>query len=287
MLRAARSDRLRRVRTQVLAARSPAWASAVAHIDKLIQAPSFELLKQSARTVAGFAVIDGTRAFIKRVDEGSWPKGWVLRLRGSRARRILRGAAILKKAGFAHPEPLAAVEARALGAIRASYVISEALGHARILSDVVLAGGRPAFRRRRHILAAVAIEVRRLHDAGVYSLDLQETNVMLTSSDGDNWRIYFVDLEDYRSVRMVSERRRLLNLVHLDRTIGRFLPRSQKLRFLYRYLRWRPSRKEARRVLRLFFALRDQAQQRAIAHGRPGFVQRERKSASPVAPESL
>jgi tRNA A-37 threonylcarbamoyl transferase component Bud32 len=257
------------MRMQVLAARSSAWAAAVADAAELIDGPAFEPLKQSARTVAGFAVVNGIRIFLKRVNEGSWLKGWVLRLRGSRARRVLQGAAILKTAGFACPEPLAAAEARSLGAIRASYVISEALDDARIMSDVVLAGGRRTFRRRRQILAAVAVEIRRLHDAGVYTLDLQETNLMLME-EGDTWTIHFVDLEDFRRVRSVSEQRRLLNLVHLDRTMGRYVPRTQRLRFFYKYLGGRPNRDEARRVLRNFFTLRAHAQRRAAAHGRPG-----------------
>ena len=274
------------MRMQVLAARSPAWAVAAADASQLIHGSAFEPLKQSPRTVAGFTVVDGTRVFIKRVSEGGWPKGWLLRLRGSRARRVLRGAAILKAAGFACPEPLAAAEARVLGAVRASYVISEALGDARIMSAVVLAGGRRTFRRRRQILAAVAIEIRRLHDAGIYTRDLQETNLMITE-EGDNWKVHFVDLEDFRRDRAVSEKHRLLNLVHLDRTMGRSVPRTQRLRFLYRYLGGRPSSDEVRRVLRYFFSLRDHAERRAHAHGRPGIIQRPRESATLMAPESL
>jgi hypothetical protein len=274
------------MRMQVLAARSPAWAVAAADASQLIHGSAFEPLKQSPRTVAGFTVVDGTRVFIKRVCEGGWPKGWVLRMRGSRARRILRGAAILKAAGFACPEPLAAAEARVLGAVRASYVISEALAHARIMSSVVLAGGRRTFRRRREILGAVAIEIRRLHDAGIYTRDLQETNLMITE-EGDTWKVHFVDLEDFREARTVSEQRRFLNLVHLDRTMGRSLPRTQRLRFLYKYLGGRPDPEELRRVLRYFFSLRDHAQRRAHAHGRPGIVERPGKSAAPMASESL
>lgn len=256
------------MRMQVLAARTPMWAAAVAHAGQLIDGPGFHPLKRSVRTVAGFAVIDGTRIFIKRVDEGSWMKGWILRLRGSRARRVLRGAAILKAAGFARPQPLAAAEARAMGAIRASFVISEALDGARIMSEVVLAGGRRNFRRRCELSGVIAKEIRRLHDAGIYTLDLQETNLMLAGGDGAEWKIHFVDLEDFRRARTVSQRRRMLNLVHLDRTIGRFVPRTQRLRFLYNYLGGRPGRDETRHALGRFFVLRESAERRARSRHR-------------------
>jgi tRNA A-37 threonylcarbamoyl transferase component Bud32 len=256
------------MRMQILAARTPAWAAVVAQASQLIDGPGFRPLKRSTRTVAGFIVVDGTAAFIKRVDEGSWLKGWMQRLRGSRARRVLRGAAMLKAAGFACPEPLAAAEARSIGAVKASYVISEALDGARVMSAVVLAGGRRNFRRRCTVSGAIASEIRRLHDTGIYTLDLQETNLMLSGGDGAEWKIHFVDLEDYRNARRVSQRRRMLNLVHLDRTIGRFLPRTQRLRFLYNYLGERPGHDDALRLLTRYFALRARAERRAHAHRR-------------------
>ncbi len=251
------------MRMQVIGVRTPEWAAVVLRASELIDDPAFRLLKRSARTVAGFAMVDGTRVFIKRVRESSWLKGWIIRIWGSRARRVLRGAAMLKLAGFARPEPLAAGEARALGAIRASYVISEALSDAHIMSAVVLAGGRRNFRMRFEVSKVIAREVHRLHEAGIYTLDLQETNVMISGGENADWKIHFVDLEDFRHCDTVSERRRLLNLVHLDRTVGRFLPRTQRLRFLYNYLGVRPQRDEARGMLRRYFALRQRAERRA------------------------
>jgi tRNA A-37 threonylcarbamoyl transferase component Bud32 len=186
---------------------------------------------------------------------------------------------MLKVAGFARPEPLAAGEARALGAIRASYVVSEALDNARIMSAVVLAGGRRNFRMRCEVSKVIAKEIYRLHEAGIYTLDLQETNVMISGGENADWQIYFVDLEDFRQCDTVSEQRRLLNLVHLDRTIGRFLPRTQRLRFLYNYLGARPSRDEARGVLRRYFALRQRAERRARFRHHPNpAVQGPRKA---------
>jgi hypothetical protein len=117
----------------------------------------------------------------------------------------------------------------------------------RILSRFALADGRN-FRRREWISAALAKELRRLHDAGLYTLDLQETNLMLAARDG-RLTVYFIDAEDFRRARKVPPNRQMLNLLHLDRSIGRFISRTQRLRFLYNYLGGRPSRAEARRVI--------------------------------------
>ncbi|MGH7986157.1 MAG: lipopolysaccharide kinase InaA family protein [Candidatus Binataceae bacterium] len=217
---------------------------------------AFTTLKRTSRTHAGIYSDGETEFFIKRVATAGWAGGVAQRLRGSRATRIRRGAAILDAAGFACPRPLAAVEERAGGAIRASYVLSEPLASARMMSLFALTGGRN-FSRRKWVSHAVAREVRRLHDAGIYTRDLQETNVMLEAADqSDPIKIYFVDLEDFRRVRRVSNKRRMLNLVHLDRSIGRFVSRGQRLRFFYYYLGARPGRLEARRLVGRLLAMR-------------------------------
>jgi hypothetical protein len=71
-----------------------------------------------------------------------------------------------------------------------------------------------------------------------------------------------VDLEDFRYVGHVSERCRMLNLVHLDRSIGRFLCRSQRLRFFYNYLGGRPAHEEARKRVGELFEIRRRIEQR-------------------------
>jgi hypothetical protein len=138
------------------------------------------------------------------------------------------------------------------GAIRASYILSRALPRADTLSRFALGPneikGRDV-RRRKKISDTVAKEVRRLHDAGLYTYDLQETNIMVEDDDVGGFNVYFIDLEDFRQAGTVSWDRRILNLVHLDRSIGRFLCRAARLDFLYAYLGKRPTRAEARKIV--------------------------------------
>ncbi|MGH9345008.1 MAG: lipopolysaccharide kinase InaA family protein [Terriglobia bacterium] len=250
------------MRRRLLYAKSPAWAKTALAASELMMSPAFTTLKRTGRTHAGVYADGDTEFFIKRVMTGGWADGIAQRLRGSRAARTQRGAAILSAAGFACPRLLAAVEERSGGAIRASYVLNERLAQARMMSVFALAGGRN-FRRRKWASQAVAHEVHRLHGAGIYTRDLQETNLMLEAADeGDSIRVYFVDLEDFRRVRRVSTKRRLLNLVHLDRSIGRFVSRGQRLRFLYYYLGERPGRAEARRIVGRLIAMRHKADAR-------------------------
>ena len=249
------------MRTVVLYARSPDWRALVERADELMASPNFRVLKSEARTLAGFLDVPGAgTAFLKRVEVSSWSRGVYARLRGSRAARSLAGAAMLQAHGFAHPMPLAAMNLYQAGAIRASYLVSRALINADSLSRFMLGPGEIKGRnvhRRKQISDAVAAQIRRLHESGLYTRDLQETNIMVEEDESGGFKVYFIDLEDFRRAANVSWDRRILNLVHLDRSIGRFLCRAARLDFLYSYLGHRPDRAAARRMVAEVRAARD------------------------------
>ncbi|HEX4208973.1 MAG TPA: lipopolysaccharide kinase InaA family protein [Candidatus Binataceae bacterium] len=266
-----------RGRSHLLYAAEESWAAAAPGVAALLEGKEFRELKSTHRSSAGFLEIDGQRCFVKRVEEGSFLKGLIARLRGSRAMRILRGATVLRAGGFAHPRPLLAAEERAYGAVRASWVASEALPDARVMSHFVLADGRN-FYRRQWLSTLVAREIRRLHDAGLYTLDMQETNLMLEAAGGEV-QIYFLDLEDFRQTSHVSWKRRMRNLVHLDRSIGRFASRSRRLRFLYSYMGGKPPHAKARAIIRRLLEERQRLDRR-----RPSSSAQERAKPEPIRP---
>ena len=254
------------MRTRVLYARSPEWRDLIARVDELMSSPEFRVLKSEARTQAGFIDVPGLGcAFIKRVEVPSWSRGVFERIRGSRAKRSLVGAAMLESCGLAHPEPLAAMDSYQAGAIRASYLVSRALTNADSLSRFMLGPGEIKGRnvhRRKQISDAVAAQVHRLHESGLYTRDLQETNIMVEENGQGSFNVYFIDLEDFRRVANVSWSRRVLNLVHLDRSIGRFLCRAARLDFLYSYLGCRPDRATARKMIAEIYAVRESIDRR-------------------------
>lgn len=254
------------MRSRILFAAAPDWRLTGVQLDALLAGAEFECVKATRRTRAGFLTRGGHTAFVKRVAAGGYGKGLVARISGSRARRALRGAAILAAAGFAHPRPFLIMETRVAGAIRASYVVTEPLSAAKVLSRFALGRARPPSLRRA-VSRRVATEIRRMHDAGIYTRDLQETNLMLEDRAGE-LMLYFVDFEDFRRVRRVAPARRMLNLVHLDRSVGRFASRAQRLRFFYDYLGPRPARAEVRQLVRDYQTVRARVERRAS--GRDG-----------------
>ncbi|HKN01119.1 MAG TPA: lipopolysaccharide kinase InaA family protein [Candidatus Binataceae bacterium] len=248
------------MRMHVLYAREPRWRQFAERAEDLIADPAFRAVKSEGRTLAGIIELpDGNPVFIKKSQSDSWLRGIVTPIIPSSAARAVAGAAMLEEAGIAHPRPLAAMELRSRGALRASYLISEAIVGGDTLSRFALGPGgvkgRDA-RRRRRILDTVARQVRRIHDARLYTRDLQETNVMVADDEDGGFLVWFLDLEDFRRVRRVDWAHRMRNLVHLDRSIGRFLCRAARLAFLYAYLGGRPQRAEARRLVAQILALR-------------------------------
>ena len=99
---------------------------------------------------------------------------------------------------------------------------------------------------RRAALGRLAVEVRRLHDAGVDHADLHVKNLMVQSEvdDGHEPAVALVDLDKSSWVEGrdgLSEDRRRRNLVRLDRSVeklvrrGGSITRTERLRFLREY----------------------------------------------------
>ncbi len=238
------------MRSRVLYLQSPRWGGLLEHPGDLLSSARFQEVKNIPRNRAGFFATPQGTIFVKCFTPGSWVEGVRERVRGSRAARSLRAAAMLTRAGFLVPAPIAAGEEIAAGAIVASWMFSEALLGARVFSRFIERGHAPAHQekvRRRAALSAVARCVRRLHDAGLFTSDLQETNLMLDEAEGEI-KIHFVDLDGFRRMARVSWRRRRRNLVQLDRSVGRFMSRSERLRFLYTYLDAQPDRDAVRKL---------------------------------------
>ncbi len=252
------------MRKVLLYAESAQSAALIQRAEELFARGSVSLVKDEPKTKAGFILDgEGRTRFVKRFEVRSRGRGLLERVRGSRAARSLKGAGLLGGAGFARPIPLAAMELRRAGMVRCSYLLSEALCRARTFSVFIDRRTGPAgfsYQRRAQVLHAVAREVRRLHDAGLFTSDLQETNLMLEEGP-QRVQIYFVDLDGFRRLAAASWSSRRRNLVQLDRSVGRFLSYAERLRFLRDYL-GAPSGDFSRGQKRPLFNQRDERERR-------------------------
>jgi tRNA A-37 threonylcarbamoyl transferase component Bud32 len=146
-----------------------------------------------------------------------------------------RGARLLTAAGIGTAEPLAVLEER--GADPASTVVCAALDDAEPLRSAWLSADR---RSRRRLAEAMGEVIAALHRTGVYVPDLRDANLMVRRRSGAD-EIVVVDLDRCcRPYLGLSARRRIANLVQLERTLGCYATTREKLVLLGAYRRGMP-----------------------------------------------
>ena len=168
-----------------------------------------------------------------------WRKALACLIHGSPAVRSGRAAKLLSTLNFCVPKTLAIIEnRRRLFGIESIYV-SEALPHSP-LNQYWERNIRKSPRSRRDaFIKQLAKFVASLHAAGVHSGDLRDANILVeqvTANGSCDWLFYLVDLDNITRRAQVTTRRRIKNLVQLDRTLGRRASQSGRLLFLYKYL---------------------------------------------------
>jgi len=184
---------------------------------------------------------DGEAVVVKQVPVRTLGQRLEARIRGAPASLQCASAAALLRAGVAVPEPLGVVEEE-----RASTLVSRAVAGGRTLLATYQALDP---RERRRFARGLGAFVARVHASGVWVPDLKESNV-LTCDDGPTRRYVLVDLDRARPVTGgPSARRRLASLVQLDRSLGAYASRRERLAFLAAYLRALPAGEDDLRAL--------------------------------------
>lgn len=214
--------------------------------DLLFSSPECEIIKDQRKIKVGRVRVEiGARIrgiYLKRYNAFSWRYRLGSLFISSAASRSWVGAKILMQANFQTGEPIAAVECRSWGMLTKSFYIGEEIPGASTVDahwrgKLMSLRGREGFCRRRDFLKALAGLFRSLHEKGIYHNDLKDANILFRSGDkpGDG-SFYLLDLEGIRRFRYLSRRHRLKNLVQLNRTLGKYLRRTEKLYGLKVYL---------------------------------------------------
>ena len=221
--------------------------------DMLLTRIDCRLLKLQRKVMVGRVATAAGTLYVKRYNVFAWRIGLGSIGRASPALRAWRAAEALEARGFAVPDRIVAVEHRTAGILRRSFLVT------REVPDAVTADQRwtamlheapgPTRRRARRALArALGALFRRLHDAGVYHSDLKDVNV-LVRGPGDRPECVLLDLECVH-LAAVPFRRRVKNLMQLDRTLGRLATRADRVRVLHAYLGADAPRSERQRWAR-------------------------------------
>ncbi len=224
---------------------SPSMLHALANVDAMVARPDCVIIKDERKIRVGrvpLSAADGsTSVYIKRYNCFSLRYRIQSLLARSGAVRSLRGAAILRETQIATARPVAAVEVRRWGMLESSFYISEEITAAKTVDaywreKLRILAGPSGFRARRRFLTGLSRLFQRLHAARVYHNDLKDFNILVHEDGGGDEEFFLVDLEGVRRCHYLSARRRIKNLVQLNRTLGSFLTRTEKLNFLKSYL---------------------------------------------------
>ena len=197
------------------------------------------ILKQDAGTTVTLMSDSSQSVVVKRHRLTRWRRRADALIHGSPARRSWRGARLLQTHGFPVPQPLAVVEERKAGVVQESVYISQALPHPPLSDYWRESAPRWSVAQRRLFLRELALFVRSFHAAGLYSGDLRDANLLVEecqAQQGPRWRFCLVDLDRITYDPSLTLRRRVKNLVQLDRTLGRRARQTERLFFLYAYL---------------------------------------------------
>ena len=224
----------------------PAVLALLKNPDGLFDLPGCEVIKDQRKIKVVRLVLDlgGAKRciYIKRYNAFSLRNRLASIFTPSGGVKSLRGAAILFRNGIATAKPIAAFEDRLWGAVTRSFFLAEEIeGGVTVDSlwrETLSRQATPAgIRSRQAFLTSLGSLFHALHSQGVYHNDLKDANILVRpDSSGRGELFYLLDLEGIRRYRKLNRRRRIKNLVQLHRTLGQYLRRPDKLRFLASYL---------------------------------------------------
>ena len=214
--------------------------------DHLFDQPGCEIIKDQKKIKVARVKIEFQGnvkgVYLKRYNAFSWRYRFGSLFQESGALKSLNGAAILSESGIRTARPLAAVDSRSWGMLNRSFFISEEVENGKTADaywreEILTIKGKEGRRRRKRFLQGIGELFRCLHQQDVYHNDLKDANILVRpdfSTAGEHF--YILDLEGIRRYRKLNRRRQTKNLVQLNRTLGKYLRATEKLRFLESYL---------------------------------------------------
>ena len=214
--------------------------------DHFFDLPGCEIIKDQKKIKVARVKIeihgDMKTVYLKRYNAFSWRYKFGSLFQSSGALKSLDGAAILAESGIRTARPLAAVDSRSWGMLNRSFFLSEEIENGKTADaywreELLTVKGKEGTQRRKRFLQGIGELFRCLHQQNVYHNDLKDANILVQpefSTGGEHF--YLLDLEGIRRYRRLNRRRQTKNLVQLNRTLGKYLRATEKLRFLESYL---------------------------------------------------
>lgn len=156
--------------------------------------------------------------------------------RGSRAKRSLTAAEMLIAHGFLVPQVVMAGVANKRDFVM-TRAVPQCISAAEFFTNPAQLPSQYFSHLKRQKLKHLGKIIGKLHSAGIFHGDLLLGNILL---GGDDYKIYFIDNERTRRLRIFTTKARLKNLTQLNRG-HKPLSKTDRLRFLNQYLQYNPT----------------------------------------------
>ena len=209
----------------------------IADPDWVLTRADCEIVKYDGKVWVGRVRTPAGVVYLKRYARGLARSALEALVVGSPARRAACAALRLRAEGIGVPEVGVAVEVRRAGVVTKSFFVTREVAESETLDRYwtrLREEGRS--KARRTLAVRLGALFARLHERGVYHNDLKDVNVMARASAPEP-ELTLLDLERVSvGAGPLGRRRRVKNLVQLDRTLGVRASRSQRLRMLRAYL---------------------------------------------------
>jgi len=190
---------------------------------------------------------NGSSIFIKRYHHPRWKNRFKAMFRGtffgaSRVRAEYRALMAMRGLGIQTVRPIAYGERRHFHFLTSSFLITEAVPGAVSLATYAqqISGVNhtpSAFRRRREVLATLALQIRHMHEQGFIHGDLFARNIMVRLLGEASCEFYFIDAGLGRRVYRKGRRQTLIvdELAGLMAIAPQFCSRTDMARFVKAY----------------------------------------------------
>jgi len=156
--------------------------------------------------------------------------------RKSRAMRSWIAAHRLLVRGINTPLPFAVVEKKIGPLIFESYFISCFMKNAKEINHYITIFKDPGHKENKtKFIKACAEMFKNLHSQGIYHGDLKSNNILVTESERDKWKFFFVDLDRVHFKKDISFYHRANNLAQLNASISSLMTVKDRLKFFRFY----------------------------------------------------
>jgi len=223
--------------------------------DRLFTLPTCQIIKDEKKVRVGRVVLqlgeEILNVYLKRYNAFSWRYKFGSLFMKSEAYRSWQGADLLCQVGFNVGTALAAVEYRSFGMLAKSFYMSAEVSGSSTVdvfwdSKSKEMNRQQIWRLQKLVIRELAQLFISLHAKAIYHKDMKDANILVQERNGTR-QYYLTDLEDVSVPGRLSSRRKIKNLVQLDRTLGKRFSRGRRLYFLKEYLQTRYDDKAERR----------------------------------------